>query len=447
MNKRLLLILLLALALRLGFGLAQDPLAPYNDFGGDTGWYLANSYALIMGHQPGETLSDAERLAPANWLNAYALFAGRSVSYVTQVSQLPTPPIYLIITGVAQALSDRPTAMIAVRVLQALMATATCYFAYRLARRLTGRENAGLLAALLLAVSPVFIVEASLVLSETVFVFLLVSGIWLYVESLTRKRHTLALLVLAGVLLGAATLTRAVLLAFPFGLAIHLLLVYGWRRGLGRAALLLVVYALSVSTWTVYTVTQWNRFVVAGEGLPSFFYMGSAGWSSAQEVDAALAEQSETGNPLEVAGNTISTNPLGWVQRRVSELAGAYLQPHGTTFFGGESLRDLALEWLRDDRSPAGLLALVQRDSFLPKLSLYLFHYAALALGVVGMWRARKNWRVALALLGVIAYFTLVHLALYALPRYLFPAEAFFTIFAVAGIFGVRKNEERETWA
>jgi 4-amino-4-deoxy-L-arabinose transferase-like glycosyltransferase len=446
-NKRLLLVLLLALALRLGFGLAQDPLAPYSDFGGDTGWYLANSYALIMGHQPGEPLSEAEQLSPANRLNAYALFAGRSVSYVTQVSQLPTPPLYLIITGAAQALFDRPTAMIAVRVLQALMATATCYFVYRLARWLTGRENAGLLAALGLAISPVFIIEASLILSETVFVFLLVASVWLYVESLTRKRHALALLVLAGVLLGAATLTRAVLLAFPFGLAIHLLLVYGWRRGLGRAALLLLVYALTVSTWTVYTMTQWNRFVIAGEGLPAFFYMGAEGWGSAQEVDAALAEQSPTGDYVEAAGSTISANPLGWAQRRVSELAGAYLQPHGTTFFGGESLRELARDWLRDDRSPAGLLALVQRDSFLPKLSIYLFHYAALALSVVGMWRARKNWRVALALLGVIAYFTLVHLALYALPRYLFPLEAFFYIFAVAGILGVRKTQEREAWA
>lgn len=447
MNKRLLLVLLLALVLRLGIGLSQDPLAPYVDSGGDSGWYLANSYALIMGHPPGAALSFQKRLVLPYYLNPYTLVTGRNISTVTQVSQIQTPPLYLIITGTAQALFDRSTAIIVVRVLQALMATATCYFAYALARRLSGRENAALLVALLLAISPVFIIEASQVLSETVFVFLLVGGMWLYVESLRRQRHGLALLVLAGILLGAATLTRAVLLAFPFGLAIHLLLAYGWRRGLGRAALLLLVYALTVSTWTVYTVTQWNRFVVAGEGLPAFFYIGAEGWGSAQEVDAALAEQSPTGDYVEAASSTISANPLGWVQRRVSELAGAYLQPHGTTFFGGESLRDLALDWLRDDRSFAGISTLLQGEAFFPKLTLYLFHYAALALGIVGMWRARKNWRVALALLGVIAYFTLVHLALYALPRYLFPLEAFFYIFAAAGIFGVRKPEERNAWA
>ena len=437
MNRRLLLILLLALALRLSFGLAQDPLEPYSDFGGDTSWYLANAYALILGRQPGETLSFQERLSPANYLHLYTLVTSRSMSTVTQVSQISTPPFYLLIIGVPQVLLSPASAVTVVRVLQVLLSTATCYFAYRLALRLTGHENAGLLAALLLAISPVFIVEAAQILTETVFIFLLVGGMWLYVESITSARHRLVLLILAAVFLGTATLTRAVLLAFPFGLAIHLLLVYGWRRGVARAALFLLAYTLVVSTWTIYTVTQWNRFVIAGEGLTANLYLGAEGWSGAQEVDQALAEQSSTGDYIEATGSSIAANPLGWVQRRVSELAGAYLQPHGTTFYGGASLRDPALNWLQEDRSPAGLVALIQSESFVPKLMLYLFHYGAIIAGIVGMWRARRRWRISLPLLGVIAYFTLVHLVLYALPRYLFPIEAFFYIFAAASLFGV----------
>lgn len=468
MNKWLLLILLLALALRLGFGLVQDPLAPYSDRGGDSGWYLANAYALVTGLRPGDVLGDQQGFALPNYLNLYTLITNRTISTITLVSQIPTPPLYLIVIGVPQALLSPAGAVVAVRVLQAMLSTATCYFAYRLAYRLTGRENVGLLAALILAVSPVFIVEAAQILSETVFIFLLAGGICLYVESLTRARHRLALLVLAAVFLGAATLTRAVLLAFPFGLAIHLLLVYGWRRGLQRAALFLVVYALVVSTWTIYNIMQWNRFVIAGEGLPTFLYLGTAGWSSAQEVDQALAEQSPTGDPIEAAGSSIAANPLGWVQRRISELAGAYLQPHGTTFYGGASLRDLARDWLREDRSPvellafvqndlslkwqrgerslAGLAALVRSESFVPKLVLYLFHYGALVAGVVGIWRTRRRWQVNLVMLGVIAYFTLVHLVLYAQPRYLFPTEVFFYVFATASFYRAREARERSAW-
>jgi hypothetical protein len=116
-------------------------------------------------------------------------------------------------------------------------------------------------------------------------------------------------------------------------------------------------------------------------------------------------------------------------------LAGAYLQPHGTTFYGGASLRDLALNWLREERSPAELIALVQSESFIPKLILYLFHYGALVAGAVGIWRTRRCWQVSLPMIGLIGYITLVHLVLYALPRYLFPTEVFFYVFAAASFF------------
>ena len=48
---------------------------------------------------------------------------------------------------------------------------------------------------------------------------------------------------------------RAVLLAFPLGLAIHLLIVYRGRAW-GKIAGLLVAYALVVSTWNEQTHTS-----------------------------------------------------------------------------------------------------------------------------------------------------------------------------------------------
>ena len=161
----------------------------------------------------------------------------------------------------------------------------------------------------MLAISPAFIIESAQILTETVYIFLLTGGVWLYVESLPQKRtsshNTSALLCAAAVrriLLGLATLTRAVLLAFPFVLAIHLLIVTGWRKGWRHAALLLLVYALVVSTWTVYSLARWNRFVIAGEGLAAFLYMGATGWTSAQEVDQQLAQQSPSGDYAEARG-------------------------------------------------------------------------------------------------------------------------------------------------
>ncbi len=412
-DKRLLWIILgMALVLRLVFALSlPNEVNP----GSDSGWYLGNAYALITDEPPGP---------------------------LRDVSNLSSPPLYFIVIGIPQLFLSPDASVIAVRLFQALLSTATCYFAFRLALLLTKRTSAGLIAAFALAISPAFIIESAQILTETTYIFLLAGGVWLYLESISNRqnavqpsvasaRNSMALLLLAAALFGLATLTRAVLLAFPLALAAYLLIVrQGWRR----AALFLLVYVLVVSSWTVYSMARWNRFVIAGTGFDAMIYIGATGWTSPQNVDQALAQQSPDGSYAQAAQNVISSDPLGWVKRRVSDLAGAYLQPHGTTFYPGASLRDLALKWLQEDRSAGGLIALMQGDAFWPKLVLYVMHYAALVAGVVGMWLERRHWRIALPLIGFIAYLTLVHLALLALPRYLFPNELFWWVFAAAAL-------------
>jgi hypothetical protein len=212
--------------------------------------------------------------------------------------------------------------------------------------------------------------------------------------------------------------------------------VKGWRTGIRRAALLLVVFALVVSTWTVYNLARWNRVVIAGEGFAAFLYIGAAGWDDPEALDERL-EREGGGDPgqdqrdyLGAAETYVSSDPLGYITRRVGELAGAYLQPHGTVLFPGESLRELALRWWRDDRSIGGLSALTQGDAFVIKLALYVVHYGGLLAGAAGMWMTRRDWRLTLPLIGYVAYTTLVHLFLLALPRYLFPTMIVWWVFA-----------------
>jgi hypothetical protein len=196
-----------------------------------------------------------------------------------------------------------------------------------------------------------------------------------------------------------------------------------------------------IGSWTVYNLIRWNRLVIGGEGLAAFVYIGATDWEGPDQVDENLLEDAGVGaiDPDKqqalyerAALNVISRNPLGYLQRRVSELVAAYTQPHGTLLFRGESLKDLTLRWLREDRSPGGLLALTQAESFWPKLALYVFHFVALIGGIAGMWLTRKRWRWTLPLIGFILYTSLVHLVLDAIPRYIFPTESFWWVFAAA---------------
>lgn len=441
----LIVILTVALALRVAYVLSLDPLVPYYALGGDNRFYLSHGYTLVTG-----------QLSP--------------LMYVS-LAHLGVAPVYLLFNGFWQALlpsnaiisqaslsqglpaaygvlfaAPSPLAVVAIRLVQALMSTAICYFAYRLTRRVTGQPHAGLLAAAVLAVSPVFILEAGVIGTETLYIFLLAAGLTVYTAVIDRATSGwLPGLAAAGVLLGLATLTRAVLLLFPLGLIVHLLLVYRPWAALKRAGWLLLVYSLVVSTWTVYNAVRYDRFIIAGEGFAAFLYVGAAGWDGAYGTDAQLEEDAaDAGVNLdegdrqqvytEIASTTIRDDLPGYLRRRLTELAGAYLQPHGTVYFSGESLRELGADWLRNDRSLAGLAALTQTDAFWPKLVIYLFHYAGLVVGLAGMWLTRRRWRVTLPLIGLIIYTTLVHLLLLALPRYIFPTELFWWVFAAAAL-------------
>ena len=425
-SRGLWMILLLAFGLRLLFGLSQDPLAAYENAGNDSWLYLQ------MGHN---------------------LMTGFDYSEIS----LPTAPLYLIYIGTWQIALPGAGAVIAIRITQALMSAALCFFAYRLSHLISGSRSAGLIAACVLAVSPVFILEAGQVVTETLYIFLLTAGLWLYVELTAAQKARWALFALDGALFGLATLTRAVLLLFPVGLVIHLFIVNGWRAAIRKSLALLIAYLLIVSTWTIHNLVHWNRFVIAAEGFAAFLYIGATDWEGPAQVDENLAQDagvegelpSDVGTQQELyrnaTANVISRDPLGYVLHRGADLLDAYLLPHGTLLFGGAGLRELLADWLRTDRTLNGLIAVTQAPGFWPKLALYIFHYAGLLLGAVGMWLTRHQWRLTLPLIGFIVYTSLMHLVLDAIPRYIFPTTVCWWVFAGAALAAVWQMRQQQS--
>lgn len=455
-SKALWTLLAVGLALRLIYGLAQDPLGPYGPTGGDDPWYLANALALVT-DAPGGTVI-------------------HGIS--TTVSMLGQPPVFFIAAGIPQALLPPGAAVVAIRILHALATTAVALFAFGLAVRLVEgvpkadarlARRAGLIAAAALALSPALILEAAQVKTESLFVFFVTGGVWAYVEAVVRDRTSLPgplsagegmnrtavagarhgvprssarWFALAGLLLGLATLTRAVFLAFPLALVVFTVAALGGRTGWKRALLLLAVYAAVVGSWTAYNLARYQRFVLAGEGLPAFFYHGVTGWDDPAQVDQRLEEARDPDSAdsptqsdyVDAAGEAIRADVGGYLARRLGELGGALLQPHNTELFPGESLRAMAAGWWANDRTPGGLAALTRADGFWPKLLLYVVHYTGLVLGAAGALLTWRSWRVGRPMLGYIAYTLLVHLFLFALPRYLFPFTPFVWVFAAAAV-------------
>ena len=399
----------LALALRLAFVLILEPSPTFE--GGDTNWYMQNGRDLI---------TTGKTAGPLQTAPLYPLLAG-----LTQV---------IVPGGPTEGRAYNDGEMQLLRVTQAFLAAALVASVYGLAARLFS-ARAGGLAGLVAALSPSLIIEAGNLITEGVFLCFIFGGLALYACALDRERA--APYAAAGALLALATLTRAVFLLFPLGIVAHLWLVR--RRAWARPALaLLITYAALLAPWTVYNLAVWDRLVIAGDGLLGFVHQGATGKASPQDVDADLGlapGDSSTDRQEALRARireSIFDDPAGWAARRVQELGGAILQPHNTVYFPGESIRDAAADWLREDRTLGGLRDLTRSEAFWPKLALYVFHYAGLLPGAAGMVWARRRWRALLPLYGIIVYFVGIHLLLLALPRYLFPLYPALWIFAAA---------------
>ena len=212
-DRWLWLILLTGLALHVLYATDQPTNALFRHYdGGDAGWYLANGAGFFSGAEHGYY---------------------RSISFY--ISRLPTPPFYILLTGVFQSVLPRHEAIVALRLAQCLLSVATAYLVFRLTLAITENERAGLLAAALLAWHPAFIAEANAIATETCYIFFVALGLWLYVgyvvDGAAGGKPRLsrgAGVCLVALALGMATLTRAVSALFPLVILLHLALLV-WR--------------------------------------------------------------------------------------------------------------------------------------------------------------------------------------------------------------------------
>jgi 4-amino-4-deoxy-L-arabinose transferase-like glycosyltransferase len=361
------------------------------------------------------------------------------------------PPLYLLYTGILQSIFGEGNLTI-FRALNVLWSTALVGIVFAAAEAYFNRRVAAI-AAWLIAINPIFIIEAGQILTESVFLPLMFGALALHGRYTRRDTlMTWQQAALVGVLLGLASLTRAIALALPIIFVAHLLWRYR-RRAPRLIAALLLAYSATVLSWTAYGYLRWQTVMIGGGGLAANFYLGTnEGWCGPQCVDerAGITPEDQLRNDeiyAQRAAETILSDPLGYFTRRLLNLLEASLQPHNINFFQGESLRELVLEWWTYNRSLAGLGAVLRGDAFVPKLSLYIFHIGALLLGALGLLLGALRWRIfwqVLPLYGALGYFYALHSLLTAIPRYLFPTAALWLIFASAVLAGRTTTESQD---
>jgi 4-amino-4-deoxy-L-arabinose transferase-like glycosyltransferase len=191
-----------------------------------------------------------------------------------------------------------------VTLVQIMLTILTGVLIFRMGKSLFS-ENIGFIAALVFIFEPNTVFHTLIILSDTLFVFLLVSFVYLlfFTQAQTFKK-----LLIAGIVLGFATLVRPIAV-FSLGLFIP---VYWWmnfktysRKILGLFLLaLLLGYAALVSPWLIRNKIQtgyWSLSSVSNVNLYHYNVPDFLAWKGMPRNEAYALVEKETGITLEQA--------------------------------------------------------------------------------------------------------------------------------------------------
>lgn len=296
-----------------------------------------------------------------------------------------------------------------VRLVQATLGTLGVYFVYRLVGRTLGDRRMALVAAGLAAVEPYGVGLGELILSEGLFIPLMLAGLWGLASLWPRGEegppgHPAVVAIGTGVAHGVAILARP-----SWALMVPILLAC-WVGGAGRAgrskalrnALLVAAATAAVmAPWWARNARVFGRFVPTVLWVGASLYDGlspSATGASDMEflAEPGIVELGEVAQDAELRRRAVdfARSHPGRALGLAAIKAGRFWSP----WPNAEILRSPAVAWAS---------AVVTIPLF-----------AGLA---VGAWRCRRDGRALVLLLGPLVYFMALHMIFVSSIRYRIP--------------------------
>lgn len=396
-----------------------------------------------------------EHIADAQDYDRLAVGLAETGRYITKSGDLSSlrPPFYPWCVSLGYRLFGVGNYE-AIRLFQAALSLVTVALVYRLGSMLF-EPRVGLLAAALYCFYPSALGFNNLILSETLFTFLVTLSVWMLAKAFHESgegkslskfhRPSVGWLIGAGFVLGLGALTRSILWLFMPVLAIAWL-VFGpspWLRRYVGGALMVTTFLLTIAPWA-YRNTQVQETttiidVMGGRNVMMGNYEYTPLERSWATIDTVTGEQSWISVLIREHG------PIkGLTQGQIDKLA----MKHGISFMlanpGLTMQRSLVRFfnfWQLDRTLVAGLREGYWLKASAPVVGLFavgiMGYYAILAFtGIFGVVFAEpRDWRLHGLLLLNIAFPCAVHSAIFAHARYhvpLIPLICIYSAFALA---------------
>ncbi len=148
-------------------------------------------------------------------------------------------------------------------VLQIVLGVATCYYTYKLGELITNNKFIASIAALFIAIDIPSIVMNNIVMTETLFSFLLILCVYYFVHYL--KNNSFKLLALTALFCGLTILCRPI--AFFIPLFFSAFLLYFFRKeklkSISKIGILLLISVITISPWLIRNKNTFNHYFMS----------------------------------------------------------------------------------------------------------------------------------------------------------------------------------------
>ena len=411
---KLALLLVVALVIRLGVGLAWQ--SRLDNQGQQFGFGDSESY----------------------WVLARIVAGGEPYQFGTEHGQIFRTPGYpILLAPLFLVFGDEPAVAWA-RLQSACLGTLAVLGAFLLGRHLFNPQ-AGLVAALMATFCPGLIALSALVLSEAPFCALLPFNLWLWCAAFEAKstRRAGVLSVATGLVTAAATLVRPSWMLFvPFAVALGLVTSRSRLRQVGIGAGVLVGLVLGMMPWWI------RNWQVSGHFVPTTLQVGASLYDGLNPRATGASDMWFTD---EFARKEMQDQAAG--RSDLSETFEYRLD---------QRKRDAALQWARDNPGRVVQLAGVKFlriwnlwpnepafSGWPVRLVVIVGYLPILVLALVGIFQTvGRGWPYVLCWLPA-TYFTLLHMVFVGSIRYRGPAMLGLTVLAAGVVISWKYGREQ----
>ena len=356
-----------------------------------------------------KVLHDDEKLYDA--LARGIAFEGRFVK--EEARSVGVGPMYpLFLAGIYRICG---TNYLAIGILQAIIDTLTCFFVFLIAQQVFRKKAISLIATGGAAIYLPFIFYTSMVLTETLFTFLMIAFFFTFLSSILHL--SLPKSFASGIILGVACLVRPVPIILPIFLLIFLLI---WPLGRSRVRIskemgaVIIGMVLAISPWTIRNYIVYGKFIPISTGGASSFLYGT-------DILTGKFTEDKEGQTMEY-----SWNPD--LQRAQYVKGFRNLRQMKPNILGRNFLR---LWFNVGFYRPPSLYSVV----------IMILHLLFIGFTICGLLLRRGRWKVyTFPMFLLFFYYTVINIVGPAQVRYIIPVIPYLIILSANGIYSIKES-------